>query len=369
MSGRHGVRCERLATADGHAIGHIVLDAPARLNSLTLGAVRQLRASLASWRDDPSVACVFIESALPGAFCAGGDVRAMRRAALAASGGPCVAAERFFEHEYRLNHSMHRYAKPIVAWVHGIAMGGGLGLVAGCSHRVVAETARIAMPEVMIGMFPDVGASYFLNRCPSPCGRFLALTGAAVNASDALHLGLADYFVLDARRDATLSALRRARWSGDAAGAVVDRCLAEQSSRSPGAPAGVVMARAARIEALCRGEDTVAVAERIANLDDDDAWLAAARDGQRYGSPLSTLLIDGQLRAAANMSLEAVLRSELTLAARVVRYPEFSEGVRALLVDKDRRPDWRFKRVADVPETLLAPFFDSPWTLHPLRDL
>lgn len=153
-------------------LGHLTLDAPKTLNSLTLPMVDTLSAQLLAWRDDPSIAAVFIDGTGEKAFCAGGDVQALRDSCLATPGGPCEYAETFFAREYAMNYLLHTYPKPIICWGHGVVMGGGLGILAGCSHRLVSERTRIGMPEITIALFPDVGGSWFLNRMPGNVGRF-----------------------------------------------------------------------------------------------------------------------------------------------------------------------------------------------------
>jgi enoyl-CoA hydratase/carnithine racemase len=195
----------------------VTLNVAATLNSLTLEMVDQLQAKLDLWRDDPAIAAIFLEGAGEKAFCAGGDVQALYDDVTATPGGPCVYAENFFLREYRLDYTLHTYPKPIISWGHGIVMGGGLGVMAGCSHRVVTEKTRIAMPEVTIALFPDVGGTWFLNHMPGKCGQFLALTGASINAADAIYTGIADRFISSERKDEVLEQLLRQDWQADAA--------------------------------------------------------------------------------------------------------------------------------------------------------
>src|SRR5210317_2426567 len=197
-------------------IGCLTLDAPKTLNSLTLDMVEVMAESLLSWRDDPSIAAVFIDGEGEKAFCAGGDVQALRNSSIGTPGGPCEYAENFFAREYRMNYILHTYPKPIICWGHGVVMGGGLGVLAGCSHRVVSERTRIGMPEITIALFPDVGGSWFLNRMPGQVGRFLALTAANINATDALFAGLGSHFLGADQREAVVNQLAAQAWSDDA---------------------------------------------------------------------------------------------------------------------------------------------------------
>ena len=192
-----------LPAASGR-VGRVTLNVAATLNSLTLEMVDLLQAKLDQWRGDEKIAAIFIDGAGEKAFCAGGDVQALHESAVATPGGPCDYAEAFFTREYRMNYTLHTYPKPIICWGHGIVMGGGLGVMVGCSHRVVTEKTRIAMPEVTIALFPDVGGSWFLNHMPGKTGQFLALTGASINAADAIYTGLADRFISSEHRSAVV---------------------------------------------------------------------------------------------------------------------------------------------------------------------
>ena len=175
------VRLEERAAKGGMRVAVATLDAPKSLHALTLDMVRLLDGALQRWAFDPSIACVVLQSSTDKAFCAGGDVRSLRAAVLAEPQAmPNAVAQAFFSEEYRLDHRIHTYSKPLLVWGGGIVMGGGLGLMAGASHRVVTETTRIAMPEISIGLFPDVGGSWLLPRMPGRSGLFLGLTGARV---------------------------------------------------------------------------------------------------------------------------------------------------------------------------------------------
>ncbi|MAD21828.1 MAG: enoyl-CoA hydratase, partial [Halomonas sp.] len=181
---------EEHTTQDGHVIGEITLNAERSLNALTLEMIEEILPRLNQWQSDERVVAVLLDSAGEKAFCAGGDVVNLYKAIQGE--GAADFPERFFENEYRLDYQLHTFPKPVICWGNGIVMGGGMGLLSGSSHRIVTETSRLAMPEVTIGLYPDVGASWFLNRLPGGAGRFLAMTGGQINAPDAVHLGLAD---------------------------------------------------------------------------------------------------------------------------------------------------------------------------------
>ena len=175
---------------NGCRIGHATLNAEKSLNALTLDMVDQLYEKLNLWRDDPAIVAVVLDGAGERAFCAGGDIRRLRQSVIDSDYGVNPYGEQFFAREYRLDYLIHRFGKPVLCWGSGIVMGGGIGLLAGASHRVVTQGSRLAMPEISIGLFPDVGAGWFLNRMPGKVGLFLGLTGLRMNAGDALFTGL-----------------------------------------------------------------------------------------------------------------------------------------------------------------------------------
>ena len=362
---------EKMPAATG-SIGRVTLNVEATLNSLSLEMVDLLQGQLDIWAEDESIAALWIEGAGEKAFCAGGDIHALHASSTGTPGGPCEYAETFFTHEYRMNHTLHTYPKPIVCWGHGIVMGGGLGIMAGCSHRVVTETTRIAMPEITIALFPDVGGSWFLNRMPGKAGEFLALTGISINSADAIYTGIADHFVASEHKQAVVEALLAATWSADA-GANHDeahrvlRPFAEQSISAQ--PAGQVEPHADTISALCDGDSVHDIIDNIISQDTDDRWLAKARDGLAHGSKLAAHWIYHQLQLTRNASLKDVFQSEIVLVTNIVRHPEFGEGVRALLIDKDRNPAWSYPSSREVPDEVVEQFFSAPWPRNPLADL
>lgn len=363
---------DELIAGNDKRIGRITLNAEKKLNTLTLEMVQEIHDQLRRWIEDTAIACILVSGSGDRAFCAGGDVHALHRSATQQPGGPCAYAEAFFEQEYRMDYLFHTCPKPVIAWGHGVVMGGGIGILSGCSHRVVAENTRMAMPEVTIALFPDVGGGWFFNRMPGRTGLFLAVTGAIFNATDALYTGLADYFIPHANLGAVVNALQAQRWADavDDNHGIVDALLAGFTEGHNGLkPPGHIEPNRERIEALCLGTDAFAILGAIAELDTDDAWLAAARDTLAKGSPLSALWIFRHIQRTRGMRLEEVFQADLQLATRVVRHPEFAEGVRALLIDKDRNPRWQYSAMEDVPSRVLDGFFTSPWPENPLADL
>ena len=359
------------AAASGK-LGRLTLNSPKTLNSLTLEMVDLLQEALDRWRDDPEIAAIVIDGAGDKAFCAGGDVQALHASSAGTPGGPCEYAETFFAREYRMNYTLHTYPKPVLCWGAGIVMGGGLGIMAGCSQRVVSENTRIAMPEVTIALFPDVGGSWFLNHMPGRSGRFLALTAASVNAADALFCGLGDRFIAAEHKDAVLDALRDSAWDTDKDlnAQRLHHLLREFSERETvEQPPAQVLPHLETINSLCDGDDIHDVIDRITGLETEDRWLGKARDGLAHGSKLAAMWIDRQLWETRHASLREVFQREVQLATHIMRHPEFAEGVRALLIDKDRTPAWTYAQSRDVPAEVLDSFFVAPWETNPLADL
>jgi enoyl-CoA hydratase/carnithine racemase len=367
------VRFGTPVTASGHRFGHATLNAPDSLNALTLTMVDALQAQLDQWAEDPAIAGVLLDGSGEKAFCAGGDVVGLYRAMREAGPGrvPKDAAD-FFEREYRLDHAIHRYPKPLLVWGHGIVMGGGIGLMAGASHRVVTPRSRLAMPEITLGLYPDVGGSWFLSRLPGRVGLFLALTGAPLNAADALWAGLADRAARAEDRGALLEAIARTRWTGESAGdaETLDDLLRALPAAEL-APSALVAHRD-RIDALIGPHDGLTtIAPRLRSLAGDaDPWLAAAGAAFLKGSPTSAALALSLQRRLRHASLAEVLRLEYQASVGCCVHPDFAEGVRALLIDKDKSPRWQPAAIDESGEArvdaLLAPRFDGP---HPLADL
>jgi enoyl-CoA hydratase len=316
-----------LASVDGGR-GVIRLDRPAALNALTLPMIRAIHEALKAFEHDPAVRLITIESTREGCFCAGGDIRGMRAARLA---GRHAEADDFFTEEFALNLAIARCAKPYAALIDGICMGGGMGLSVHGTHRVVSDRLVMAMPETAIGYFPDVGASFFLNVLPpGRTGLYAALTGERLTASDALYCGLATVCVSDDAWPEIKSALSTCA-PGDAA-----ETIARFSVRLEPGP---IERNRATID-RCFDADTIeAIMARLA--DDGGAFARAALEKMRAASPASLRTTLDLLRAARGRTLEDCLQAELALAKQVTRGADFAEGVRAVLVDKDRRPRWR----------------------------
>ena len=366
------VKIEERDCPGGMKLGVITLDAPKSLHALNLDMIRAIDGALLRWMDDTSIACVVLQSSTDKAFCAGGDVRSLRTAVAEQPGVvPNPQALAFFAEEYRLDHRIHTYAKPLLVWGGGIVMGGGLGLMAGASHRVVTETTRIAMPEITIGLFPDVGGSWFLGRMPGRSGLFLGLTGAPMNAADALFAGLGDYFLQQDAREPVLDALAQASWRADpqANRQQLDRLLRSFAAPASLLPVSEVRANFDAIASLTQAPTLQEVMAAIAAYAGDSAWLQKAAHSLAKGAPSSAALVWAMRERTRHLSLAQVFQLELIVAVQCCAHPDFAEGVRALLIDKDGAPQWQPASVGELGERYLNEYFQAPWTTHPLADL
>ena len=355
------------------AVAVATLNLPKALNALNLDMIELLSRQLDEWAVDNSVACVWIDGSGDRALCAGGDVVALYRESSAYGEPPKTAyTTDFFSREYRLDHKIHTYSKPIVVWGSGIVMGGGIGIMAGASHRVVTETTRMAMPEVTIGLFPDVGGSWFLNRMPGRLGLFLGLTGAQFNGVDALFAGMADRMLPAEQRDAALAALARLDFSGDSERnqRLVSDCLKRLELPREQWPESTLRAHFDQIQELTNYATLPDVCRAITAYDGGDKWLQKAAATLAAGSPLTPWIVWEQLKRGRHLSLADVFRMELVLAVNLCASGHFREGVRALLIDKDREPKWQPAGLGDISAAQVERCFEAPWGGdNPLSDL
>ncbi|MEK0082941.1 enoyl-CoA hydratase/isomerase family protein [Benzoatithermus flavus] len=332
-------------------LGIAVLDRPAALNALSREMVQALSLRLVAWRDDPEIDAVLVK-AVPGrAFCAGGDVRVVTD--LARERG-IAAATPFFRDEYRLNWRIHTFPKPYIALLDGITMGGGVGISVHGRYRVVTENTLFAMPETGIGFFPDVGGTWFLPRCPGEVGMYLGLTGARLNGADSRVAGVGTHAVPADRLMALEERLAERLRGGADAHAIVAAVL-EEHTGDIGAPS--LPAVRARIDACFGG---ASVAEILERLREEPSGFGAEQLGILAGkSPFAVHVTCAQLRRGRDLSIEDCLRLEYRMVHRMLEAGDFIEGVRALLVDKDKRPRWRHRSLEDVPadevEAVFAP--------------
>jgi enoyl-CoA hydratase/carnithine racemase len=358
--------------------GLITLNRPKALNALSLSMIRQLTKALLKWRDQASIKLVAIRgmgkgadgSFEPfGAFCAGGDIRFFHQAALA--GDP--ALEDFFTEEYALNHLIHHYPKPYVAFMDGIVMGGGMGISQGASHRIVTERTKMAMPETGIGLFPDVGGGYFLSRCPGHVGEYLALTGRMITGEQSALCQLADVQMVSGELAGLWEAMPQVTDKASLDTLITSKSIAKKQDGM-------------RAESIFSSElDSVfslgSIAEMLRSLDAQTSdWAKETAHTLRHRSALMLHVVLEQIRRARSMSLADDLRMERDLVrhcfftrhlGRSGAASETVEGIRALAVDKDHAPKWNPARIEDVTAEMVEPFFVSPWPLdaHPLAHL
>ncbi|MGB6241214.1 MAG: enoyl-CoA hydratase/isomerase family protein [Castellaniella sp.] len=367
---------QELAGQNGKRIGVATLNSPQTLNGLSLAMCRLLDERLQDWADDDRVVAIVLRGAGDKAFCAGGDLQALYRSMLDSPSEDAwanVHARSFFETEYRLDYQIHRYAKPILCWGSGIVMGGGVGLMLGASHRLVTDTTRFAMPEISIGLYPDVAGTWMLSRLPRGIGEFLALTGAQLGAGDCLHYGLADRLCSADGFEALTDALAATEWSGNAAAhaAQVDAVL--DGLQMPAPEPGPLQLHAALIRQTCGRADLQQIGAGIAGWKRHaDPWLSRAATTFLAGSPGSARLGFMLLARARHQSLADVFRMEYIASLRCCAEPDFREGIRALLIDKDRQPRWRPASLELATADWARRFLSQPWPAgqeHPLADL
>lgn len=337
---------ECLIRRDGRG-GRITLNRPDALNALTYAMVGQIGAALEGWRNDPAVAVVILDGAGGRALCAGGDVISLYNASARGSAPDAAVGPRFWADEYRLNAMIERYPKTFVAIMDGIVMGGGVGLSAHGAHRVVTEKTMVAMPETAIGLIPDVGGTWLLGHAQGRFGEYLGLTGARMDGADAIQAGFADIYLPRADIAAFVAALC------DAAGAPIDE-ITDAAAETP-VPASKLAANSEAIQAIFAAETVEAMhAAALSSASPFAQRVVADLAGK---SPKALKLALAAIRQARGArSLEAALNVEYRLVTRLYEDGEFVEGVRALLVDKDKAPQWSPPDLASVTQTLIAAY-------------
>ena len=336
-------------------IGHISLNRPKALHALTLPMCHAMSAALTAWADDDAIKAVIIDHAEGRGFCAGGDIAFLRDSAINDGG---VSGRQFFHDEYQLNHQMHAYPKPIVAFMDGITMGGGVGISQPAKYRVATQNTRFAMPETGIGLFPDVGGGWYLSRLGGRLGQFLALTGARLDGSECLWTGLATHYVPHEMLEDLKARIHDHpdRISG---------ILSEPVGTPPKARIEANADKIAKHFASDRYEDILASLQAAADNGDD--WAAKERDTLGTKSPQTCKVALRQLAASAAMTDFADnMAMEYRIASRVLTRPDFAEGVRAVIVDKTGDPKWNPATPEGVTEDLLDAIFaplpaDEEW--------
>ena len=387
---------DELNCANGTRIGVATLNAPKTLNGLSLEMTRLLATQIEIWAKDPAIALLILKGAGDKAFCAGGDLHALHHSMVSNLGKAAIDnthAGTFFAEEYALDYRLHMFPKPIVVWGDGIVMGGGMGLMMGASHRVVTETSRLAMPEISIGLFPDVGGTWMLNRLPGKTGLFLGLTGAQIGAADALFAGMADYHLARDTWPLLLEQLTKQVWYANDAQAngqkdvqatghndihaagknetLLDEVLASLAT-DPAVAMGPLQQHLSLIHKSCVGSDlNKIVAALIALGEHSDPWLQRAAKTLAAGSPGSARLTYTLLKRVKHLSLADAYRVEWVAGLMCASHGDFAEGIRALLIDKDKQPKWNPATLNEATEAWVEKFFTLPFPAeqHPLYRL
>jgi enoyl-CoA hydratase/carnithine racemase len=337
------------------ALGIVTLNRPKALNTLSLAMYRMMAPMLVEWGRDPSVRAIAVRGAGDRAFCAGGDVRAIYDARAHPQDRPGDYKADFFREEYRLIERVHRFPKPYIALMDGIAMGGGMGVSVNGSYRMATERSVCAMPEVHIGLFPDVGATRYLNRCPGRIGLYLALTGARIKAADMLHVGFATHYMRHERLPDLVEALAGIGWGAGEDRTQVDTVLA-RFHEYPGDPP--LAALRPQIDRCFAGGSVEAILESLAKEGSD--WARETRATIERASPLSLKITFRQMKLGERtMDIEQALALEYRMTQHVMAAHDFFEGIRAVLVDKDQKPRWQHASLAEVNDAEVARYFES----------
>ncbi|HEY6618686.1 MAG TPA: enoyl-CoA hydratase/isomerase family protein [Steroidobacteraceae bacterium] len=347
-------------------VAFVTLNRPGALNALSLEMILRLRTLFGEHSADPEVYAVLIRGAGEKAFSAGGDIRALYRSFR--NGGSLH--NDFFAAEYPLDYLLYSYPKPYAALLDGITLGGGMGISQGSVLRVVGDRTRMAMPEVAIGFFPDVGGSYFLSRLPGQLGRYLALTGMQIGAADALYSRLADLYLPPAAVASIADDLSQLRWGNDRFADL--KMLLRARAAAPPSPAALPAVR----ECIDAHFSQASVAGILSSLESESrgayaGWARETASLMRSRSPTLLGVTLRQLQRGARMGLADCFRMELGMAAYAFEHGDFLEGVRATLIDKDNTPHWQPSRIEDVTDAMIDAFFKDRWrgSAHPLAAL
>jgi enoyl-CoA hydratase/carnithine racemase len=352
---------ETLETAtSGRRIGFARLNRPEQLNALNLSMCRAMLDAFRAWASDTSIACVMLAGNGSKGFCAGGDVAQVIRQVRTGTPQRYVYGDAFFEVEYQLDALIHGYPKPFVTWAHGVDMGGGVGLSVAGSERIVTEGLKLAMPEIHIGLFPDVGGGWFLNRLPGEAGLLLAMTGAIVNEADALYARLADHAIAHARQPAFVERLAALDWSGPVAAQRARLrafCTAFAAESPLPMPESALRRHHDAIRTIGMAPTAEAVLDALRVAAVGEPWFAKPLENLANGSPTAACVTFEYMRRCRLLGLEQVLALDLVVARQCQRHPDFPEGVRALLIDKSRDPKWSPSSFAAVDDARVAGFF------------
>jgi len=352
----------------------VTLNRPAALNALSHAMVRELAGLLENVRADDAIVALVLEGAGPKGFCAGGDVRALYQLAREQARDGANGWQQFFVDEYRLDYLLHTFCKPIVALLDGVTMGGGMGLGQAAALRVATSRTKIAMPETRIGLLPDVGATHFLAKMPVEMALYVGLTGAMLTGADAVHCRLADACVPGEWLDAYEARLAAAQWTGDVHAALREVFVSPCHEAGEGALASLAPLIVRHFDRRLSVEQIVASLRADLEREHSQAgraWLEATLEALTHYSPTMLEVTREALLRGRQMTLAECFRMELGIVGRAIEEGDFCEGVRAHLVDKDRKPRWAPATLVEVRSERVRHFLASPWRgeAHPLADL
>lgn len=342
-----GVRYMDISFKVMHHLGFITLERPQSLNALNLSMITALHEILEEWRQDPDVHAIIVQGQGERAFCAGGDLRSVYEAHQRHD--PCFHDE-LFRKEYTLNLEIARFPKPYLSFIHGFAMGGGLGLSVHGSYRIIAQNVQLAMPETKIGYFPDVGASYFLNKAPGALGMYLGLTGNSIGASDSLYAGLATHFVPQEKHAQVIEALCERDASQHKN---IDNILERYAENLPEAP---LKLQQAQIDTLFHHSTLEGIFQALES--NHSSFSQECLQTLKMRSPTSLKVTFELLKRNQGISLKEALEIEFQLSQVFIKNHDFFEGIRALLIDKDQKPAWSPATIDDVDSSLVAEYFN-----------
>ena len=357
---------------DGSFLAEIKINQPKALNALNLEMTLEIKNQLNQWKENPALSAVFLHGEGDKAFCAGGDIKDIFSSILRArkkNKDPGEAVQTFFENEYRLDYLLHTYPRPVIAWGHGFVMGGGMGVFLASSHKIMTNTASLSMPEITIGLFPDVGTSYILSRLPYSIGWYLVLTGCRINYQEAHTLKLVNFYFENTEKEKVFHTILSSSFTNKDE---LSRLLKNiQRTPTPSAQKNWIEKQKNKIARLFESGKLKDIYKNFYKnfIEEDKKW-EKNRKVFFQGSPTSAGIICEQLKRAKNSTLKEVFQIDLVLALNCARGSDFFEGVRTLLVEKHALPVWKPDSVEQITEKQIQQYFycDPDWT-NPLQDL